>query len=75
MFRERSSINNAECHELLGIDLQRASYLLKKLAAMGALKREGMPGAAATRHTIGCGLPRPRHRTGADPSRLAHAVS
>lgn len=39
--RERGSINNAECRELLGIDLQRASYLLKKLAAAGILKREG----------------------------------
>lgn len=39
--RERGSINDAECRELLGIDLQRASYLLKKLAAVGALRREG----------------------------------
>ena len=39
--RERGSINNAECRELLGVDLHRASYLLKRLAAEGELKREG----------------------------------
>jgi predicted HTH transcriptional regulator len=39
--RERGSINNAECREFLGVDLHRASYLLKRLAAEGELKREG----------------------------------
>jgi DNA-binding Lrp family transcriptional regulator len=39
--RKRGSINNAECRDSLGIDLDRASYLLKKLAAEGILKREG----------------------------------
>jgi DNA-binding MarR family transcriptional regulator len=39
--RERGSINNAECRGLLGVDLHRASYLLKRLAAEGELKREG----------------------------------
>jgi predicted HTH transcriptional regulator len=39
--REHGRINNAKCRELLGIDLHRASYLLKRLAAEGELKREG----------------------------------
>ena len=39
--REHGSITNAECRQLLGIDLQRVSYLLKKLAAEGVLRREG----------------------------------
>jgi predicted HTH transcriptional regulator len=39
--REHGSINNAECRELLHRDLQRASYLLKKLTVEGMLKREG----------------------------------
>ena len=39
--REHGSINNAECRELLGVYLHRASYLLKRLAAEGKLKREG----------------------------------
>ena len=39
--REHGSINNAECRELLGVDLHRASYLLKRLAAEGELKRKG----------------------------------
>jgi ATP-dependent DNA helicase RecG len=39
--REYDAINNTECRTLLGIDLHRASYLLKKLAVEGALKREG----------------------------------
>jgi ATP-dependent DNA helicase RecG len=37
---EHGSINNAECRELLGVDLHRALYLLKRLAAEGELKRE-----------------------------------
>lgn len=39
--REHDTINNTECRELLSMDLQRASYLLKKIAAEGTLKREG----------------------------------
>ena len=39
--REHGRINNAECRALLGVDLRRASYLLKRLAAEGELKREG----------------------------------
>jgi ATP-dependent DNA helicase RecG len=39
--REHGTINNAECRELLTVDLQRASYLLKKLTAEGVLQREG----------------------------------
>ena len=35
------TINNTACRTLLSIDLHRASYLLKKLAVEGALKREG----------------------------------
>jgi ATP-dependent DNA helicase RecG len=38
--QEHGSINNAECRELLQVDLQRASYLLKKLATEGVLQRE-----------------------------------
>jgi ATP-dependent DNA helicase RecG len=39
--REHGTINNTEYRTLLSIDLHRASYLLKKLAAEGVLKREG----------------------------------
>jgi ATP-dependent DNA helicase RecG len=39
--REHGIINNTECRDLLQVDLQRASYLLKKLATDGILKREG----------------------------------
>jgi ATP-dependent DNA helicase RecG len=39
--REHGTINNTECRTLLSIDLHRASYLLKKLAAEEVLKREG----------------------------------
>lgn len=39
--REHGSIDNAQCRELLNVGLQRASYLLKRLAAKGILKREG----------------------------------
>jgi ATP-dependent DNA helicase RecG len=38
--REHASISNAECRELLHVELQRASYLLKKLAAEGILQRD-----------------------------------
>ena len=38
---EYGSISNTECRDLLSIDLQRASYLLKKLHAQGLLKRQG----------------------------------
>ena len=38
--QEHGSINNAECRELLHVDLQRASYLFKKLATEGVLQRE-----------------------------------
>jgi predicted HTH transcriptional regulator len=40
--REHGSISNAECRDLLGVKLQRASYLLKKMARDGQLKREGV---------------------------------
>ena len=39
--REHGTINNAQCRELLGVDLKPASYLLQKLTAEGALKQEG----------------------------------
>jgi ATP-dependent DNA helicase RecG len=39
--REHGRINNAECRGLLEVDLHCASYLLKRLAAEGELKREG----------------------------------
>ena len=35
------AISNTECRDLLSIDLQRASYLLKKLHAQGLLERQG----------------------------------
>ena len=39
--RDRGSISNAECRQLLSVDLQRASYLLKKLHADGLLAKRG----------------------------------
>ena len=39
--RKHGSINNSECRELLGSNLHRASYLLKKLTGNGYLIREG----------------------------------
>ena len=39
--RQHGSINNAECRDLLHIDLHRASHLLKKMHAHGTLRREG----------------------------------
>ncbi|MCF6289581.1 MAG: hypothetical protein L3J03_01045 [Desulfobacterales bacterium] len=39
--REHGSINNAECRELLGVDMTRASYLLKRMTHAGVLRREG----------------------------------
>jgi ATP-dependent DNA helicase RecG len=39
--REKGSINNADCQELLGVDVKRASYLLKKLTDLGKLKPRG----------------------------------
>lgn len=39
--RERGSISNAECRELLGIDQQKAKYLLKKMVIRCRLVREG----------------------------------
>ena len=39
--REHDSISNTECRSLLSIDLQRASYLLKKLHAEGVLEKHG----------------------------------
>jgi DNA-binding NtrC family response regulator len=38
---DHGSINNAECRRLLSIDLQRASYLLKKLHTEGVLEKHG----------------------------------
>ncbi len=39
--KKHGSINNTECRELLETDLQKASYLLKKLTKKGLLKRLG----------------------------------
>jgi len=39
--KKHGLINNAECRELLDVDLQRASYLLKKLTKEGSLNCEG----------------------------------
>ena len=39
--REHGSISNTESRHLLSIDLNRASYLLKKLHADGVLERHG----------------------------------
>ena len=39
--RQHGSISNTECRELLSVDLQRASYLLKKLHVDGVLGKEG----------------------------------
>jgi ATP-dependent DNA helicase RecG len=39
--REKGSINNSECQSLLGVDENRAYYLLKKLADAGRLKPQG----------------------------------
>jgi DNA-binding NtrC family response regulator len=38
--KERGSINNTECRELLGIGMQRACYLLRKIHLAGMLHRE-----------------------------------
>jgi predicted HTH transcriptional regulator len=37
---EHGSINNEQCRKLLGVDKDRASYLLKKLAAAGTRRAE-----------------------------------
>ena len=39
--REHGHIDNAQCRNLLSVDLQRASYLLKKLLAEGVLEKRG----------------------------------
>jgi predicted HTH transcriptional regulator len=39
--RETGSISNTDCQQLLGIDVKRASYLLKKLSDQGQLKPKG----------------------------------
>jgi len=39
--RQQGSISNADCRNLLSVDLQRASYLLKKLHAEGVLEKHG----------------------------------
>lgn len=39
--REKGAITNSECQALLGVDENRAYYLLKKLADAGRLKPEG----------------------------------
>jgi predicted HTH transcriptional regulator len=39
--QEHGSISNKECRELLKVDLQRASYLLKKLTKKRSLRSEG----------------------------------
>jgi transcriptional regulator with GAF, ATPase, and Fis domain len=38
--KERGSINNTECRELLGVGMQRACYLLRKTHLTGLLHRE-----------------------------------
>jgi len=57
--KERGSINNTECRELLGIGIQRACYLLRRIHLAGLLERESngrwsqyrLP--AASRHATG----------------------
>src|SRR4051794_23360544 len=39
--REKGSISNSDCQALLGVDENRAYYLLKKLTEMGRLKPQG----------------------------------
>lgn len=39
--REHGSISNAECRDLLNAEMNRASYLLKKMHKMGLLSRQG----------------------------------
>ena len=39
--KEHGNISNSECRNLLIVDLQRASYLLKKLHAEGLLEKQG----------------------------------
>jgi len=39
--KKYGSINNTECRDLLEIDLNKASYLLKKLAKKGILNQSG----------------------------------
>jgi ATP-dependent DNA helicase RecG len=39
--RKKGSINNSECQTLLGVDENRAYYLLKKLVEAGRLKPQG----------------------------------
>ena len=39
--REHGYINNTQCRNLLSVDLQRASYLLKKLLAERVLEKHG----------------------------------
>lgn len=39
--REKGSITNKQCQQLLGVDVKRASYLLTKLTEQGQLKAKG----------------------------------
>jgi len=39
--KKHASINNAECREMLNVDFNNASYLLKKLSSKGLIKQEG----------------------------------
>ncbi|MBC8232701.1 sigma-54-dependent Fis family transcriptional regulator [bacterium] len=39
--REQGSISNSECRDLLSVDFDRASYLLKKMQRYGLLVRQG----------------------------------
>ena len=39
--RERGSIGNSECRELLGVEIQRASHILKSMRKRGQLTRKG----------------------------------
>lgn len=39
--QEHGSINNAQCRELLNVNIQHASYLLKRMLSLGHLEKEG----------------------------------
>ena len=39
--QEHGSINNAQCRELLGVNIQHASYLLKRMLSLGFLAKQG----------------------------------
>jgi len=39
--KEHGSISNTQCRDLLGVDFDHASYLLRKMHRYGVLEREG----------------------------------